>query len=166
MAKKLIKLTESDLHRIIKESVNRILKETRLDYDEYNFSGRHTINNDNSYVDDDGYLDNPNEKPYFGGDKNLENEYSWYYFDKDGVTPNVLGNARYFRKGADKYIKKDIDDSLFNRDMENYWTKQDIEASNKLKNRWIRGKRSTDSIEDVDFDIDSSRRRLNRFKNT
>ena len=49
--------------------------------------------------------------------------------------------------------------------MENYWTKQDIEASNKLKNRWIRGKRSTDSIEDVDFDIDSSRRRLNRFKN-
>ena len=87
-------------------------------------------------------------------------------FDKDGVTPNVLGNARYFRKGADKYIKKDIDDSLFNRDMENYWTKQDIEASNKLKNRWIRGKRSTDSIEDVDFDIDSSRRRLNRFKNT
>lgn len=35
---KLIRLTESDLHRIVKESVQRILKETRLDYDEDNFS--------------------------------------------------------------------------------------------------------------------------------
>ena len=34
---KLIRLTESDLHRIVKESVQRILKETRLDYDEDNF---------------------------------------------------------------------------------------------------------------------------------
>ena len=33
---KLIRLTESDLHRIVKESVQRILKETRLDYDEDN----------------------------------------------------------------------------------------------------------------------------------
>ena len=35
--KKLIRLTESDLHRIVKESVQRILKETRLDYDDDNF---------------------------------------------------------------------------------------------------------------------------------
>jgi hypothetical protein len=31
MNKKLIRLTESDLHRIVKESVNRILKETYSD---------------------------------------------------------------------------------------------------------------------------------------
>lgn len=30
MAKKIIRLTESDLHRIVKESVNRILREERL----------------------------------------------------------------------------------------------------------------------------------------
>lgn len=34
MAKKLIKLTESDLHNIIKESVNRMLSEKRNDYDD------------------------------------------------------------------------------------------------------------------------------------
>ena len=38
--KQLVRLTESDLHNIIKESVKKMLKETRLDYDEENFSGR------------------------------------------------------------------------------------------------------------------------------
>ena len=46
--KKLIRLTESDLHRIVKESVQRILKETRLDYDDDNFSGRYSRNADNT----------------------------------------------------------------------------------------------------------------------
>ena len=45
---KLIRLTESDLHRIVKESVQRILKETRLDYDEDNFSGGYSRNADNT----------------------------------------------------------------------------------------------------------------------
>ena len=40
---KLIRLTESDLHRIVKESVQRILKETRLDYNLDNFSCVPTI---------------------------------------------------------------------------------------------------------------------------
>ena len=38
--KKRIRLTESDLHRIVKESVQRILSETPLDYDVDNFSGK------------------------------------------------------------------------------------------------------------------------------
>ena len=33
MDKRLIRLTESDLHRIVKESVNKILKETRYAWD-------------------------------------------------------------------------------------------------------------------------------------
>ena len=45
---KLIRLKESDLHRIVQESVQRILKETRLDYDEDNFSGRYSRNADNT----------------------------------------------------------------------------------------------------------------------
>ena len=35
MNKKLIRLTEGDLHRIVKESVNRILKESETDYQTY-----------------------------------------------------------------------------------------------------------------------------------
>ena len=35
MNKKLIRLTEQDLHRIVKESVNRILNEVRRGDDEY-----------------------------------------------------------------------------------------------------------------------------------
>ena len=31
MNKKLIRLTESDLHRIVKESVNRVIKEAKID---------------------------------------------------------------------------------------------------------------------------------------
>lgn len=35
MAKKLVKLTEGDLHRIIKESAKKVLKETTIDNDSY-----------------------------------------------------------------------------------------------------------------------------------
>ncbi len=40
MAKKIVRLTESDLHRIVKESVQRILSETPLDYNVDKFSGK------------------------------------------------------------------------------------------------------------------------------
>ena len=40
MAKRLIKLTESDLHRIIKESAKKILKEVKIDYNRHTSSGR------------------------------------------------------------------------------------------------------------------------------
>lgn len=153
MAKKRIRLTESDLHRIIKESVKQILKETRLDYDEDNFSGRYNINNNSDYIDDYGYIDNPNEKPYLGGDKKQENEYSWREFDTHGVIPTASGNGKFFRKGTDKYIKKDVNDSLYNRDLHKYWTERDIDRANRLKNRWINGKRSTESLEDANFNI-------------
>lgn len=62
MKKKLIRLTESDIHKIIKESVKRILNETRLDYDVDNFSGKWNKPDYDSYIDPEGYLDNPNRK--------------------------------------------------------------------------------------------------------
>lgn len=59
MNKKLIRLTESDLHRIVKESVNRVLKENNRrtkrmirefdDYDEYD------VFEDEEYVDKKGH---------------------------------------------------------------------------------------------------------------
>lgn len=51
MNKKLIRLTESDLHRIVKESVNRILKEYSDDYgieSDYDFYG--TYGNPSQYI--------------------------------------------------------------------------------------------------------------------
>ena len=51
--KQIIRLTESDLHRIIKESVHKILKETRLDYDEDNFSGKYTKTKTDDYINQD-----------------------------------------------------------------------------------------------------------------
>ena len=39
MNKKLIKLTEQDLHRIVKESVNRALRENSRDIDDDNYFG-------------------------------------------------------------------------------------------------------------------------------
>jgi hypothetical protein len=46
--KKVVRLNEGQLNRIIKESVKNVLRETRLDYDEDNFSGRY-----NRYTDND-----------------------------------------------------------------------------------------------------------------
>jgi hypothetical protein len=57
MAKKLIKLTESDLHRIIKESVNKVLKEGYFDDENYQdfleFCDRYEHDEDDE--DDDHY---------------------------------------------------------------------------------------------------------------
>jgi len=39
MNKKLIRLTESDLHKIVKESVNRVLRENGRDIDDDNYFG-------------------------------------------------------------------------------------------------------------------------------
>ena len=57
MNKKLIKLTEQDLHRIVKESVNRALRENSRDIDDDNYFGgglpdRHFDN----YAPDDGRI--------------------------------------------------------------------------------------------------------------
>lgn len=148
--KQVIRLTESDLHRMIKESVKQVLRETRLDYDEDNFSGRHYLKQDvDDFIDPEGYIDDPNNTPSFDS-KDKENDYSWYKFDfGQGVTPNALGYGKYARKGADKLIKKDIEDSLYNRNTQKYWTQQDIDRANRLKNRWVNGKCSTEWLEDA-----------------
>lgn len=51
MKNKLIRLTEGDLHRIIKESVNKMLKETSIDNDSYFGGGL-----PDKYFDDNDYI--------------------------------------------------------------------------------------------------------------
>lgn len=53
MAKKLVKLTEGDLHNIIKESVNKVLKENSIDIDNDSYFGGGLPDR---YFDDDDYV--------------------------------------------------------------------------------------------------------------
>lgn len=50
MNKKLIRLTEQDLHKIVKESVNRVLRENSRDIDDDNYFGGGLPN---KYFDED-----------------------------------------------------------------------------------------------------------------
>ena len=73
MAKKIIRLTEGDLHRIVKESVNRILKEVRdnsISDEEWD-----EINQD--YLDSGFANDDPNSK------KDLENELGYLDWERE-----------------------------------------------------------------------------------
>ena len=51
MNKKLIRLTESDIHKIVKESVNKILNEIGDTYNGYKMLGR--LQNKKAYIDND-----------------------------------------------------------------------------------------------------------------
>lgn len=63
--KKTLKLTESDLHNIIKESVNSILKEYRdIDNDNYYGGGLPDKYLDDDYDEYDGYDDEYDEYEY------------------------------------------------------------------------------------------------------
>lgn len=117
--KKIVRLTESDLHNIIKETVNNILKETRLDYDEDNFSGRHFKKLPDGYIENyDYYLDDPlngseieseleSDAYYEDKDlKDLENEYSWDLFDKKPIANGVGGYYKVNKNGVEGDIER------------------------------------------------------------
>lgn len=53
---KVIKLTESDLHGIINESVNKVLREFSIDNDRYFGGGLPDKYFDNDYMDDNGRI--------------------------------------------------------------------------------------------------------------
>lgn len=161
MKKKLIRLTESDLHRIVKESVKRILNETRLDYDVDNFSGKWNKQNDDNYIDPEGYLDNPHDKDeiemnlfddnedYFTNAKKIENDYSWDNFDKKSVAPGI---SDYYTvaKGA---IPREVNQAILRRNKENDWSNSELNNRQRMMKKWIEGKRDTEQIGDAWEDV-------------
>lgn len=75
MTKKLIRLTESDLHKIVKESVNRILKEVSADLADRAASKAYQIGRDGfgKYEPfDEIPLDSPHGKKFNQGEKFLK----------------------------------------------------------------------------------------------
>lgn len=75
MNKKLIKLTESDLHRIVKESVNRVLNEVSADLADKAASKAYRISREGygKYKPHDEIpLDSPHGKKFLQGEKFLK----------------------------------------------------------------------------------------------
>lgn len=150
MKKKLIRLTESDIHKIIKESVKRILNETRLDYDVDNFSGKWNKPDYDSYIDPEGYLDNPNKKAQIERDlKNIENDYSWDYFDNKSVAPGI---SNYYTVA--KYaIPREVNQAILKRNKEKDWSNRELNNRQRMMKKWIEGKRNTEQIGDSWEDV-------------
>ena len=151
MAMKTIRLTESDLHNIIKESVKKILKETSLNYDEDNFSGKYTQFNDNA-IDPDDYLDDPYNEPsnfededWIDGDEDMEKDYSWDLFNQKSVAPGVGGYYNVNKFG----IKKDIDDAHAIRKNQKDWTKKELNNGDRMMSKWVKGERNLDDVDDA-----------------
>lgn len=145
--KRTIRLTESDLHRIIKESVKRALNETELNYDVDNFSGKN-YKNPPEEIDPTGYLDDPNTPPgsgedwadwanfvedEFGGDhKAAENAYSWGLHDNSGFLPD--GNKGRMAYGYDA-------DSMFDMNNDSIDTEERVKTAmgRHEKKKWLNG---------------------------
>ena len=151
--KKTVRLTESEL----KKMIHQIIKETRLDYDIDNFSGRWTKNPPEDYIDPEGYLDNPNTgdpfgefrdeivNDYNGDEKAAENDYSWDMFDNKGIAPAPDGIGTVTRKG----IERDKNDIMNRRNFNTSWTDRQLKSADRMKDKWIKGERDLDDVDDA-----------------
>lgn len=94
MNKKIIRLTEQDLHRIVKESVNRVLKEYTGNFgytDDNAPSNRPTIGTSEYY--------RRNDKMQIGQEPIYNNARNWddpYYNRMENMGLNSIGNSRPF----------------------------------------------------------------------
>lgn len=105
MKKKLVKLTESDLHRIIKESVKNVLKESDYDYRKGKWNGYELTS---AIYDAYEYLNNKFGNVLF---RAMENEF------KDDELVNLIAERYEEFKKSLIYYMKDGDKTLYD-DME------------------------------------------------
>ena len=161
--KRRVRLTEGDLHNIVKESVKRILKETPLNYDIDNFSGRwykgepseeemeltdlyhngdqlgDPFHSPNSF-DDDEWID---------GDKDMENDYSWYLFNRK---PIANGVSDFYKVGRGA-VPREVNDAQSMRNNKKDWSEKELRNGKRMMNNWVKGKRNLDDIGDAWDDI-------------
>lgn len=154
--KQTIRLNERELKHLIRESVKRVLSETRLDYDIDNFSGKWYKDVPDDYIDPEGSLDDPNGgdpfgeyrdeivADYDGDEKAAENDYSWRHFDDKPIANSPYSCAKVGKRG----IPDDIDDILRAKNRKNYWTDKEQRISDNAKKKWIDGKRDLWDFED------------------
>jgi hypothetical protein len=153
-----IKLFENKIDKAINESIKKFILETTLNYDDDNFSGRYDKKRGiDDYIDDEGYLDDPNNPPNdenedesWIGNKDKENEYSLYYFDNLRPVSYGLNKGYKNYKGG---IERDIDDAIRKRRDDLYWTDYGNHASEITRGRanmngWIKGYGDVDDLGD------------------
>lgn len=162
--KKTIRLNQSGLRNLIRESVKRALMETELTYDVDNFSGRwnKTEPNMDDFIDPEGYLDDPNNNPHhdeewdeyvddFDGDvKAAEEDYSWNLHDTQPVAPGVGGHYTVGKNG----VENDVDDAIAINNRRLYGDeKAKDRIANRARAKWTNGKNSPEDIEDWTDDM-------------
>jgi hypothetical protein len=98
--KKLIRLAESDLHRIIRESVKRILREE---------NNIHYFSDDPSLMDRDTYFHSDNSNEGFGMKKDFSKEFS-----HDGVLGDLYTGNDYYQKDNDSLRYSPMNDANLN----------------------------------------------------
>lgn len=140
--KRTIKLKESELKRMISESVRRVLKESLTDDDAFMYNYRDAMSD---------YYDNDPRDDYSPGKKG-DNEYSWDEFAYQNANTPLIK----------QYRQKTMNDMQFNRNLKKYWNKKDNERGRKIMKNWVNGKRSLDDLEDAKFDINASIRGLRK----
>lgn len=131
----------------------KFMKETRLDYDVDNFSGKYSNHNndDYDYIDANDYLDDPHNEPssfededWIDGDNDLEKDYSWDLFNRKSVAPGVGGYYNVNKHG----IQKDVDDAHDIRNRKKNWTKQELNNRDRMMHKWLQGNRELEDIDD------------------
>ena len=130
MNKKLIRLTEADLHRIVKESVNRILRESTKP----NRRGRRRMNEGGhiSYQDEDGTIHTNSKDTYRGvpsskfkwsapeilwhGKLIICNEFEdnlWVVFNSETGEDSVKAIEQWIeQQGGTRFLATELDDYL------------------------------------------------------
>lgn len=143
--KKIVRLTESDLQRIIKESVNRIIKES--DYmDDGDLEKQYGKNPDSMYT----YGTNLNPEVVSGldphsmrrsgmGNKNADNKASWDYFDsvRDGADMRMRNRLNYDAERMNNPSRYELRDYMdgWNDERGDYDTPNSL-FKDKLDKQW------------------------------
>ena len=128
MAKKLVRLTESDLHKIIKESVKKVLKEDSYSYNGNDYRNQLTQSYKDKIEKDSVYAENIERfKMSF---KNIIKEYS---IIKKLISSNQDA-ARYFSMiGFMRFVKQNGGD-LYEKIWEKYGAEYDEVADQYIQN--------------------------------
>lgn len=124
--KNTIRLTESELHNIIKESVKKLLRKSSITNENYHFS---------DYYND---FDSNDIRQEYPRGKQGDIKYSW---DKD----------KYDEKHSliNKEMKDLANSSYDYRDLNNYWSDRELKQGKKNMNKWVRGEyKNSNQIDD------------------
>lgn len=119
MNKKLIRLTESDLHRIVKESVKKVLKEGAIRRNRMLKEGGHLF-----HQDDDGTV-HTNSKQTWRGVPGTKFIYHGEWSDSEILYKGKLINANDAEEGLEIAYTSDVEDRGFKGSFDQWLSEQD-----------------------------------------